>query len=405
MIIARKNVDIYGFLIKVMICAIMWYKEVIQYKFYTGEYVFIILGVVLASLVVIDYSKNLKRHIFRFPKALLYIISYIIFTFLFGTVTTPNAFYHNRYGIIMMGFALVMIFVYYYCITRRSYEFIIWNYLAIYIFMLIVFFAYPETVRSGGGIRYSFSKSLNPNSFAVGLSTGTWAILYFISQRKIKLLIGFPICGFMIYAIFLSGSRKGLIGTVLCIALWFVSYYIPLRGNNGILNVFIKIVVVITIIFAMILILLPYFSDSIISTRMQNIFKDDSYISRIQMYKYGIQLLKKSPLFGYGFWGFAIFYGVYSHSTIIECIVSSGIPISLIYFASYIEIFKNLFALDRLYKKKWNKNLIIIRHFLILFFMMVLYTVCVIHFYDLCYFINCGMITALYTLKKKKLYV
>ena len=399
-----KFKDTNGFIMKLLFCAIMWYKEVLQYRFFHFEYFFVLLGGMLTLFIAIDYSRYLSNNVtFRFPKPAVLMSLYVILTYLFGIVVSPVDFYHRKYGTIVIEFTLIMIFLCYFCITRKTYEFIIWNYIFIYIFMLAVFLIAPESVKLGGGLRYSFSKDLNPNSFAVGLSTGIWSILYMISRRKIKFILGISVCGTMLYAIFLSGSRKGFIGSILCISLWFLMYYIPLRGKNSRLSLFLKIVIVIFTIALMFFLLMPFFTTSSVGTRMKYIFSDESYLSRLDMYKYGFKLIKESPVFGYGFWGFANFYGLYSHSTVVEVLVSSGVPISILYFAAYIIIYKNLFIINKICKRNNLKDLIAARHFLIMFIMIFIYTVCVIHIYDLFTFINFGMIMTFNALENRKL--
>lgn len=398
-----KITDIKGWIIKIIFCAILWYKEIVQYKYYSGGKIFFILGIMLSIMVFADYITTYKKEeSIRIPKAAAYISLYVILTYFFGYVSSPLLYLHKNHGITIIEFCVIMLFVCYYGDTRKSVNFLVYNYVAIYSFMVISFLISPVPIKSGGGIRYSFSSSLNPNSFAVGLATGIWAILYLISQKKIKFIVGFPLCGIMMYAIFLSGSRKGFLGSLIVIILWFLLYYIPLSENKYSKSKFLKIFVTVASVFIMILILLPYFNNSSMTSRIQNIFLDDSYIARTNMYKMGIRYLKNSPLLGYGFWGFAYFYGVYSHSTIIEVLVSSGIPIAIIYFLSYFIIIYNLFSLNKNGKQMNKNDLIIIRQFIILFIMEVFYTVCIIHIYNLVSYVNFGMIIMSYTLCIKK---
>ena len=403
--VTLKIVDVKGFLMRFFFCAIVWYKDVIQQRYYYGGNVFLLLGFMLTCVIVMDYSLNATRlKAYRFPRAAVYIFVYIILTYFFGQVSSPLVYYHRNLGKTLVEFAFIMMFVCYYGTTRKTLDFLIWNYTAAYSFMLIVFLISPVPIESGGIIRYSFSEKLNPNSLAICFSTGIWSILYLVSKKKIKLIFGLPLCSAMLYGIFLSGSRKGFICAVICILLWFAFYYIPLSGSKYANSKFMKIFFSLIAIGLMLVILTPYFNGSMLFTRMQKIFLDDSYSSRVNMYEVGFKYIKQSPWLGYGFWGFAYFYGLYSHSTLIEVPVSSGVPIALIYFWSYVSITYNLRLANRQSKIHKNKyDIIVIRQYIILFAMQLFYTVCTIHIYDLSSYINFALIIMSYTLCEKDL--
>lgn len=394
--------DPYGALIRMLIFLIIWYKEAIQGKFYTGSNVFITLGLLLAGAVYLDCGLRGGSSAFIVPRQAFRYFIYAVLTFIIGFISSPKISNHISYGITIVEFSLVMLCVCYYVISRDDAESLIWNFVVVYIFMLIVFLRAPVKVLIGGVVRYSYGENINPNGFAVSMSFGIWSILYMVSRKKINLLVGLPICGLMLYAIILSGAKKGLIASLLILFLWFALYYIPQNQNGFVTGRFGKVMITLVLSAAMLSILSPLFTGSVLSDRFSNILSDESTTARINMYRIGFDLLNSSPLLGKGYWGFAVYYGAYSHSTWVEAFVSSGYPLGLFFVSIYFNIGKEFVSLFKYKGLKLENRAVIIQH-LILFCALLFFSVCTIHFFDLCTMIYLGMMMSVIHSESKKI--
>ena len=183
----------------------------------------------------------------------------------------------------------------------------------------------------------------------------------------------------------MTGSRKSLIAVLLVLLLWTLLCYMQIKKSKHVIwNIFaISLIVYIVLLF-----LKPYYSDSILSSRMSfigNEFEGGGY-GRWGLYNYGYELMKTSPMFGYGYGGFKVLYGrFYSHATLVEIPVSGGIIGSILYFSAYIllymKLFKHSFRNKRVYGNIVQKEEA--RLLFILLIMLMFYSTVIIHPYDL----------------------
>lgn len=390
-----------GLLMKLLICAIIWYRDFMQ-KYFSISNAFLVLGVLLTVVVVLDaLSRNRKNESIKLFRETYIIFLYVAMTYIAGFIVAPDMQNQLSNGFTIVEFSLVFLYVCYYTKTRGDIQFLVWNYVILYTLMCGLFIVSPVLYYEDKVARYSFSTTMNPNSFAMTLTIGTWAILYMISKKKIPILLGLPICGLMLYGVIMTASKKNLISIVLCLLLWIILVYLPLDKSKNIIKDIIKLTLFAFIIYIGVRLLLPLFSSSVMRLRFENLFSDQSTLERVSMYQNGWEYLKESPVLGYGFWGFQYFYGYYSHSTWVEVFVSSGIPLGLLYFSSYILIGYGLIRNIRLSKGRIEQN-VEMRMFLILFILMAVYTFTIIHIYTLNSFIIFGAIIASFHLAEEK---
>lgn len=390
--------DVKGKIIAFMICAIIWYSDIIQYRFKVINNMLLILGVLLVGAIALDMTSRRLKKMRYLSKDVWLLGFYLVATFLLGMLVAPVLSAHISHGISAFEFYIVLLSVCYYAITRRNITFLAWNYVLMFTFAAILFLVSPQAIQEGSDIRYSLSKSMNSNIFAMGMTLAIWSALYLVSLNKLPFLMGIGYTFVLLYAIMLTASRKGLIGAVLVVGLWILMCYLPLQRRKRLQTSLVRYSVVALGVFCAALILLPYYQSSYLSERMKGLVQlsDQSTLNRLTMYVNGFNHLMDSPLLGYGFWGYANFHLSYSHATIIEVPVSSGVVLSIVYFSTYVitalQLWKNRKGrnvpdADLVYISKVEN-----RSAMVLFALLVFYTISIIHIYQLPSFIAFAMI-------------
>lgn len=377
--------DINGLIIKVLICAILWYREFIQ-AFVQIQGFLIISGSLLTLAVIVDnYSERGNRTLKKLPAEIYLILLYCVGTFVMGFFYSPKLAQHISWGTNVVEFALIMVFVCYYGTTRGSFDFITWNYALITVILSIIFLSSPVLV-SNEAMRYSISEEVNPNAFAVTLSIGIWSILGLVSRKKISLMIGTVLCVPIIMSTVMTASKKGFISMGLVVLLWLFFVFIPLSERKDSLKKLKRMGITLVLCAVLVFLLYKYVMDSALLYRFKILGQDESTLARINFYSNGWNIIKKSPIFGHGFAGFSYFFkGYYSHSTFIEVVASGGIPLAVIYLFSYLMIAKKLLFQKRLLRQTGNfaDNRVQIRMQTIMFIILIVNAFTVIHIYDL----------------------
>ena len=170
-----------------------------------------------------------------------------------------------------------------------------------------------------------------------------------------------------------TGSRVALVLVVLSSLLLF--YFNNKNSFKGRIKSII-LGILLLFLFYYLLFNVPYFYQ-IAGVRVENMLKfigaeqvyDSSIIIRTYMFRYGLELLKESPLIGYGINNYRILLGkdisviTYAHSNYIELLVDVGILGAFIYYAMYVN------AIICLLKSKNNLNL---RYLFLTFLLVVL---------------------------------
>jgi len=399
-----KITDTKGALMKSLLCIIVWYTDVIQMRYFEISNFLLFLGVLLAAILFLDYYSNRSYWKKVEPKWLLIMLGYILLTGLFGFFVSPRLSSHVSMTTTILEYYIIMFALCYYSITRENVDFFIWNYLIMYTFMTIVFIVSPQVSTQDLTFRYSFSATLNTNNFAIFLSVGIWSTLYMVSKRKIPKFMATGIVILMFYSILKTGSRKGFIVAAICIVAWYAMCYLPQKNNQNITMQIFKVLISIVVITFGYQIMSSIYQSSAVSTRMEFIFTDASSVERLNLYDLGWQYFKNSPVFGYGFGGFEILHGsTYSHSTLIEVSVSSGVFLSILYLGGYFNIWKNIRYCRNNAKMNGDSTLLLeLNQALILFFMLLFNTIGISHIHYLGSFMCFGIIVSIYTIYRVK---
>ena len=390
--------DIKGKFIATMICAIIWYCEIIQYRFVVIRNMLLVLGVLMVFAIALDLSKRKIAKLRYLSKDVWLLGAYLGGTFLAGMLVAPVLSEHISHGISALEYYIVLLGICYYAITRKNVTFLAWNYVIMYAFAVILFLSSPQAIQEGGELRYSLSASMNSNIFAMSLTISIWAALYLVSLNKLHVIVGAVYSFAALYAIMMTASRKGLIGAILVVGLWVIMCYLPLQQRKRLQTSLVKYTVIAIGIMMAALILLPYYQSSYLFERMLGLvnLSDQSTINRLQMYVNGWGHLMDSPLLGYGFWGYSNFHFAYSHATIVEVPVSSGVFLSIVYFSTYI------ITAQQLWKRRKGRNipdsrLVYIskvdnRVAMVLFALLLFYAFSLIHIYQLTSFVAFALV-------------
>lgn len=184
--------------------------------------------------------------------------------------------------------------------------------------------------------------NLNLVSIPVAFAFVYFLFCYLKDKKYIYIILSI-IC---IVIVFLLGSRKSIISSVL--GIFFLSLKVSGKKKMKI------------ILFCFLLILLiPFFIptdylDFVLDRLMQlsnvnqNILLDESDLVRKQLFSNGVTYFIQSPLIGHGFYNFSklfhLDYGetIYSHNNFIETLVGGGIIGFILYYYLYYKIIFNL---------------------------------------------------------------
>ena len=296
---------------------------------------------------------------------------------------------HINTGSLVIEFYIISLAILYYVKTRGDYNFLLRNYIFLFGVMTLLFLTNPVQVSTREGIRYSINKNLNENTLALYISMFAFSVMYYISKRNLKPLLGFSLIGLAFYAIFLTGSRKGFVTVIIFALMWIFWVYIPDKKGIKILRIITVVIVVLLASY----VLLPRFISSSLWLRLNNM-NDSGNAMRLDMYEIGKNLILSNPIIGLGFDGFRHNYGTYSHSTIIEVFVSSGIPIGLLYFISLIELYLENSRYLKVIRNtdKTTFLLVQLKMGMILLLSIIVSSIYVIHMYDLLTFYNFSLI-------------
>ncbi|MFA5383173.1 MAG: O-antigen ligase family protein [Eubacteriales bacterium] len=238
----------------------------------------------------------------------------------------------------------------------------------------------------------------NPNSLGFIMVYGICFILY--KQNLTKLfysLLSLSFVLLLIYVCIMTGSRKSFISIILFIVYWFV--YIAFNEIK-VSRISVKLKVMISMLLligAAYYILVPYFGNTVLTTRFNTFFEQDT---RENMYLEAFEFFKQSPLVGVGLNNFRSLsmYKTYSHSTYAEALSCTGIIGSILYFTPYILL---LLHYRRMLTSKLNATLIKqTRIMLGLFGLLLFLGVGMIHFYEITSTIIFGMLFAFNNVNK-----
>ena len=356
------------------------YSSIIQYKYFTIQNGMLFLGVAILLFYYLFNSE--KPYSFREELAVesIYMLVFMAYMLSFGTIVSINKQAHLSQLLTSLEYLFILIVVsslikgsgteaFHLLLFSRA------------IILAIVFLLKPVYV---GGGRYAISLDMNSNGLGMSFAAGIWGILYEQQKRRLPFLFTMAFIALFGYCILQTGSRKSLIAAGLIIFLWLIFCFFPTLKEKGGIQGFISFAIMVTLILFIGMAFLSEYSNSTMSNRMEQLQYETSEGNRSQMYRAGLDMIKNSPLFGIGFQGFKQLYGHYSHATIIEIPVSGGIIGTIIYFYVYfvsikrtILAFKTTRGTSEFIREHNTIKMIIILWVVILF-----YTICIIHPYQ-----------------------
>lgn len=204
----------------------------------------------------------------------------------------------------------------------------------------IIFSGYSFTQRS------SFT-NMGSNGIGMCMSIGIFCTLYKLDFKKIFKSIFFILSIFIfIFIIVLSGSRKALFVSVLCIVYWSL---FSSKKYLKVISSYKKIIIVIIIIALV----------SIVAIKFTPLFLQSNMFSRLVgydtaatggdeirkgMYSEAMYYFRQNPVFGIGYKNYELIsvYQTYSHSTYAELLACTGIVGFLLYTLPYILTLKKI---------------------------------------------------------------
>ena len=188
-----------------------------------------------------------------------------------------------------------------------------------------------DGTRMGGEIA-------NENTFGMVFSNATLAAAYYLVIHKQKKHI-VSIAIFTFFALS-SGSKKAALLIVVGILGIAIAHY-------GIKRLYKTLLIgAAVLVVAWLVLQLPIFAT--INKRLTSYFSGESNVSddaRANMIKFGLEMFKDKPIFGYGLNNYHLFYpsGQYSHNNYIEVLVSGGIVGLLLYYSMYLSPLYTIF--------------------------------------------------------------
>lgn len=329
-----------------------------------------IIPIIFAGLFVasdIVYA-ILSKH-FDFPVFGIPLICFLIYALMCTCITTQEWSSCKTLSLI----TILCIFIASFSIQAKKPLWGLW----LYAFSGLVFAAclFVDSLSSGfSSIFGRFGQSFgNLNSIGFYLSTWLASVLTLISflrhpSKWVLLILGFIALG----SVALTGSR----GAMVCVYLEAVCFLFFILGKKKWwISLLIVIVVtaggIITLSFIPSISLMDRFKEAL-STIFGGSKYDASTALRIEMIGDGLSLFKDNAIFGYGLGGFAAntSYGTYSHATLIELLVSTGL------FGTTLFLFALGYLAYRLFKDDKGMLSLILLSLLIpeLFFGVVLYS-------------------------------
>lgn len=187
----------------------------------------------------------------------------------------------------------------------------------------------------------------DPNGLSSSLAFGAiFLVDYLLQTKKMSNRIFLLVCLIIIiYGMLLTGSRGGIVGLTLGIA------FLVLLGSKGKRNSRLKIFIIITLIFMLVIILgsgiLSNYLDIKVLDRMTiNSIIETGGTGRLIIWKNAYAILKNSPIIGYGFASapYVIYqnFGTYvsTHNDILFLLLGTGILGLLLFVIFFIKMIK-----------------------------------------------------------------
>lgn len=376
----NKEINIFHNIAIVMIWAIAFYSAIIQQKYFQIPYGMLIFGIAILLFYLLAQKDNrfdINDAITKESKVMLLFLGYML---LIGFIVSPDRDSHLSQWFTCLEYLFLQIVIAS-LVSDSGTESLKTLLLVKALVLAIIFIQAPVDYQG----RLSISTTMNPNGLGMEFVTGVWATLYIQQKRrKFPLVIVAILIALFGYCIMLTGSRKALIAMGIIITLWVIFCFLPSLIEKGGYKGIISFAVLVILTFLVGHFFLSNYSNTVIAGRMEELLFETREGERSNMYRAGYEMLRMHPLFGIGFQGFFYNYGSYSHATIVEIPVSGGIIGTLLYFGFYYLSIKKVIFLYKI--TKGNQMLTYehrrIKMVILLWTVMLFYTICIIHPYQ-----------------------
>lgn len=316
---------------------LLWFQPV----FFSIPKMPLLLGFVMIFLLLLHkYSKDGKL-IFRFSEPVLIWITFAFYCLFSGYFV---AVYPSLLVGALQTFAqtlLLIVYVIEVSHMEKSNIFFVRTYLILsYLYLgTFLLFGYDELGR------HMISADSNPNTDGMIMLYGLFVVLLTIKPSKVfSVVSSLAIIGLFSYAIILTGSRKTFIALIILILFGLYQLYLKTRKQLSVAKrTSIIILVIISVIFVG-MNSLVFFEESTLISRLEIASEEGDSNVRFSLYREALEFFSKSPLTGIGYSQFMYRskFNFYSHSTYAEILSCTGIIGTILYFAPYLMIIKNL---------------------------------------------------------------
>lgn len=350
------------------------------------------LGIVLVYMLNSHYN---IREVLTGEVQIILVFYFI--TFFTGIFSSPDSSVHiNRWFESLLYFMLSICIIY---ITKKCarIENVVIFFCGFALLCAVTLLVDPVLYRDTSivqNIRYSISTSLNVNTLGTYFTLGCWCLMFLLTFNDRLKYLAILYLGIMFLAINLTGSRKNLIAILIIVGLWF--FLIKFRDNRkNLTNILITAIIAVVAFYFM---FTKVFAGSTMALRIQELIQglttSAQDLKRVSMYIQGWDLFKQHPIFGVGFFGYAHYFGGYSHTTFIEVLCCTGIVGSALYFGMYIYSVKKIIKLIRFTNniEELHEANKLLRMALIMWAELIFLAVGVIHIYLVVSFISFGIL-------------
>jgi O-antigen ligase len=182
----------------------------------------------------------------------------------------------------------------------------------------------------------------NDNDFAYCLLIVIIASFFFLRRRPslLRRTVLWTIVAVTSSFIVLSASRKGFMGVIVFIFLWWLFCREKKLSRNMLWGYVIVVGLIAGISFSADYVI----HKTYLGQRINQVEEDTGNQKRIQMYEEGYNMIKKYPFFGVGLNNYRRLssFGLYSHSDYTEVTANTGIVGAILYFSIFIVLWRRL---------------------------------------------------------------
>ena len=315
-------------MISVLIFYYMWYNE--KYNHST----IIVYGsfLIMLGCIVLDMFSSVTLDTESINIGIWINFVMVAYALITGFFVAYNQSYLLENVRLVLQYSIIAFGVYYF--ANKSEHGIDWIIITINIATLVCCYfliAHPYKIYGG---RYSLSPRNNPNTLGVILVMGIFSVLYNLKPSFKRVMIILPQIGAMLYGIIMTGSRKSLLAGLLIVFLSILQILKELHRTLTTAQYLFIVIIFFTIILFSARYLIQFYFDSGISSRIDEMYEDESNLGRIRLYIAAWNIFLEKPLFGGGLQQFRFWsgYGCYAHSTYAEAIADFGFIGCIIYF-------------------------------------------------------------------------